>query len=127
MRAKQKGRGPARIVYHITEVGQEAWRVASLEALATPSMTSASFLLGLDNLDKLDPREALDSRHTYQQNLVPSRQSFAEHVEGNEPMHFDMRGFFDYMISMFSAEIDWLEQFINEMKRFKNIKEIKNG
>jgi hypothetical protein len=52
-----------------------------------------------------------------------SRESLKQYVEQRNPMHFYMAAFFDYMIAMFSTEIEWLEIFIVEMEKFNADKE----
>ena len=113
-----QGRGPARMVYHITSTGHKAWEAASLEALSTPVMTHSYFLLGLDNIYELDPQEALYALDNYKEQLILSRESLTDHLKTQTNTHFYYRSFFDYMINMFSAEVEWIDKFIKEMEAF---------
>jgi DNA-binding PadR family transcriptional regulator len=113
-----QGRGPGRKVYHMTGEGWEIWRKASLEALATPTITNSTFLLGLDNLYKLNAAEALEALRTYQDSITLSREFLENHVKGSGEMQFFLGAFFDYLVTMLGAEIGWLGKFIAEMEVF---------
>ena len=89
-----EGRGPARKVYQLTPAGKKAWQDAALENLAEPERKFSSFLLGLDNLCALPPKEVqqairknlVNQQYVYQQTQPGSRKS--SHERGFFHQHF---------------------------------------
>ncbi len=113
-----EGRGPARVIYSMTEAGWALWKEATLVALGSPSITNSAFLLGLDNLYQIDPEEALQALRSNLERLTLSRDFLQDHVAQRGPIHFYMEAFFDYLITMFQAKIDWTEKFIQDLETF---------
>lgn len=113
-----EGRGPARVVYHMTEAGWAVWKEATLIALGSPSITDSAFLLGLDNLYQLKPEEALLALRSNLERLTLSRDFLQDHLSQRGPIHFYMEAFFDYLITMFQAKMDWTETFIQDLETF---------
>ena len=100
----------------MTEAGWEIWREASLAALGSPSITDSAFLLGLDNLYQLDPEAAVEALRTNLERLTLSRNYLQDHLAERGEVHFYMGAFFDYLITMFQAKIDWTDKFIQDME-----------
>jgi hypothetical protein len=99
----------------MTETGWQVWREASLSALGSPSITDSAFLLGLDNLYQLEPEAALQALHTNLERLTQSRDYLEDHLAARGELHFYMEAFFDYLITMFQAKIDWTDKFIQDL------------
>ena len=110
-----EGRGPARVIYRMTESGWEIWKEASLSALGSPSITDSAFLLGLDNLYLLEPQAALQALRMNLERLNLSQNYLQDHLSERGPLHFYMEAFFDYLITMFQAKIDWTGKFIQDL------------
>jgi DNA-binding PadR family transcriptional regulator len=115
---ESEGRGPARVIYRMTEPGWEVWKEASLIALGSPSITDSAFLLGLDNLFQLDPTQALQALRTNLERLNLSRNYLQDHLAERGEMHFYMEAFFDYLITMFQAKIDWTDKFVQDLEAY---------
>jgi DNA-binding PadR family transcriptional regulator len=105
-----EGRGPARKVYHLTPTGKKVWQQAALHTLEKPERKNSSFLLGLDNLNALPPKEVLQAVHTNLINQQSIYQQLTSAVD-NHPLREDffIGIFFDYMLNQLAAEIKWLQ------------------
>jgi DNA-binding PadR family transcriptional regulator len=110
------GRGPARKVYHPTLAGKEAWQQAALHNLAKPDRKYSSFLLGLDNLAALPPKEVQEAVQAYLTDQQSIYQGLSEAVE-NHPLRddFSVGIFFDYLLNQLDGEINWLQEFYERL------------
>ncbi|MFC1936431.1 PadR family transcriptional regulator [Chloroflexota bacterium] len=114
-----EGRGPARKVYHLTPAGKIVWQQAALHSLAKPERKYSSFLLGLDNLSTLPPKEV---QRAVQANLNDQKngcQQFSLAVESH-PLREDffIGIFFDYMLNQLETEINWLQEFSERLETY---------
>ena len=121
-----EGRGPARKVYHLTEMGQSVWQQAALKALAQPEHKYSSFLLGLDNLGALPPMQAQKAIKEYLNQQRSVYQGLNQAVN-QHPLRDDfyIAAFFEYLLHDLKAEIEWLDRFTT-MLTDHNKKSIKN-
>ena len=113
-----EGRGPARKVYHPTPTGKEAWQQAALHNLAKPERKYSSFLLGLDNLAALPPRDAQQAVQTYMTDQQTIYQELSVAVD-NHPLRGDffVGIFFDYLLNQLAGEITWLQDFCERLDK----------
>ena len=63
-------------------------------------------------------RQAIEALRTNQANLTLSRNYLQDHLAERGEMHFYMEAFFDYLITMFQAKIDWTTKFIQDMETY---------
>jgi DNA-binding PadR family transcriptional regulator len=105
-----EGRGPARKVYSLTLAGEKAWQEAALGTLSQPERKYSSFLLGLDNLGALSPKEVLAAIQTNISHQETIHHQLVQAVDSH-PMRDDffISIFFDYLLYQLEAEIDWLK------------------
>ena len=114
------GRGPARRVFRITPEGRAALTAATRSTLAEPQPTYSALSLGLANLPLLPREEALDALNTYRESLVQHRLHVLARAEVQGPLPLHVELVFDYGLTLLTAEIDWIEKAMNELKENKN-------
>lgn len=110
------GRGPARKVYHITQGGIEAQRIALLEALSTPQPCYSSFLLGIGNLPGVAPTEAVAALRQYHQALSERLAHGQSAWQAQKPLPYFVDALFDYSVLMMKSELTWIEKFIKQLE-----------
>ncbi|MFQ5400451.1 MAG: PadR family transcriptional regulator [Anaerolineae bacterium] len=111
------GRGPARKVYSVTDVGLAAWREATLQALSMPQPCYSVFQLGLASLPVFSTEEALAALGKYRQALA-ERHDYVQtrwREQGGENLPLPVSGMFELSITLIEAELAWLEQFIQRL------------
>ncbi len=108
----QTGRGPAPKVYSVTPAGANAWQTAMLELLSRPAHAPTPFLLGLAALPALPPDAAIDALSQYRASLAERRAHISARREAQRPLPAHVETLFDHSLTLVSAEIDWLDQFI---------------
>lgn len=107
-------RGAGRKVYQITHGGIEALREAAYEALSTPHRCHAPFLMGLANLPWLAEADVIAALTSYRQQLIARREGAAASLERQRPVPDFVEAMFDYSITLTTAELQWIDQFINQ-------------
>lgn len=109
-------RGPARRVYHATSTGQEAYRLAIVEALSVPARWYSPLLLGLAGLPRIARAEAVTALWHYHDAVAERR----DHVQGNwehqRPLPDHVDAMFDYSLALIKAELEWVQGFIRRME-----------
>ena len=110
------GRGPARNVYHITQAGMGALRVAIIEALAVPQPHHTSFSLAIGNLPAIPPTEVVAALQTYRGALADRLVLMQGRWETQKPIPYFVEALFDYSVSMIQAEMMWVEKFIKQVE-----------
>jgi DNA-binding PadR family transcriptional regulator len=111
------GKGPARHVYQITQLGWEAFQKGTLAALAEPPSSNSTFLLALSNLPAVPRREASAAVRHYQDRLVERKEHLLQRQklgEGKFPFH--VNAIFEFGLVMIHAELEWVEGFLREME-----------
>jgi hypothetical protein len=83
-------------------------------------MKNSTFLLGLDNLYDIAPDDAVAALSSYKVKLTRSRDFLNEHLSEQETVHFFYGAFFDYMLTLLTAEIDWVSSFIDKMHQYQS-------
>jgi len=112
-------RGPARKVYHITSAGEKAVVEGALDALSVPRRCYQQFLLGLAIMPRIEQKGALDSLGEYRTALHERRENMQANMERQQPLPYFVKAMFDYSLTLVSAEIDWVERFIQELQSLK--------
>ena len=112
---EKEGRGPARKVYHITELGKETFYTSTIKALSEPVVVSNPFEMGLHNLGWLKPADALEALGTYLQGRQDLLESIKGHAQRHTDMHFFLDVIFDYSYMQLEAEIKWLQNLIQRL------------
>jgi DNA-binding PadR family transcriptional regulator len=107
--------GPSRTVYHPTAAGRKALSTGIRRALTELHRTGSPFLLGLANLTLLPAREvqsALERRAVALQGESERLKEIKRRL-AEAPHH--VLAMFEYTAALISAELGWLEAFIEEM------------
>ena len=124
-------RGPARKVYHITPAGEKAVDESALDALSVPRRCYQQFILGLAILPRIGHKDVLNSLGKYQTDLHARRESMQIRLERQRPLPYFVEAMFDYSLTLVSAEIDWVEKFIQQLQSLegntKDHEEAKDG
>lgn len=113
---KPAGRGPARKVYHITELGLEEWYRQSLETIRTPVSGSSPFLLGLSVFPVFAKADSLPALQEYLARLEIRKARMLEQAEAQQPLPPHVEAMFEYSRTLMNAEINWLKKFIVQME-----------
>jgi len=112
------GRGPARKVYHITQVGVDALRTAILAALSVPQIRQSSFLLAIGNLPAVSPFEAVEALRQFGNTLTTNLENLQAGWEAQKPLPYFVDALFDYSVAMMQAEKLWVEKFIKQVEEY---------
>ncbi len=110
-------RGPARKIYSLTAAGQDNYRAAVRQRLASPRPRTADFSLGLANLPALPPADAQSAIEKHRTELSDKLQKILEKKQND----FRLAGFlpphvvalFSYSEAQMTAELDWLTDFLS--------------
>lgn len=113
---QSEGKGPARKVYQVTEVGREAHMTATLEALSVPGQRFTPFLLGMSNLPVVPNEQALVALRSYRDQLENRREHVAARVQEQHPVPDHVNAMFDYSLALIKAELSWIDEFIKQME-----------
>lgn len=105
-------RGPARLVYRLTDAGGEALRASVSEALSTPRPSFPPLLLGLANLPALPPAMALAALGQYRERLAARLAGVEARRAAQQPLPAFVDAMFGHSVAMLRAELDWLDGFI---------------
>ena len=109
-----EGRGPARKVYYPTDAGVDACKQATIVALETPHRSYAPIQLGMANLENLPLTEAIAALQRHRDGLA-ARLANIENRRSGQPLPEIVAAMFDYSHTMVSAEMDWIEKFIQQL------------
>ncbi|MCJ7660977.1 MAG: PadR family transcriptional regulator [Anaerolineales bacterium] len=109
-------RGPARKVYYITPQGEKAVYEGAIDALSVPRRNYPHFLVGLSILPKVGHIDAADTLGEYRAALFARRENMQTSMERQRPLPYFVEAMFDYSQTLVSAEIDWVEKFIQQLK-----------
>jgi len=113
---EQAERGPARKVYYITPVGEQALRTSMIEALSVPQRQYSRFSLGLGNLPIVPPIEALRALNEYRDTLAARLENLHARWEEQKPLLYFVDALFNHSETMITAELMWVEKFIGQME-----------
>jgi DNA-binding PadR family transcriptional regulator len=111
-----EGRGPARKVYHITQKGVGAFRVAMIEALSVPQPRHTSFSLAIGNLPAIPPAEAIVALQKYHEALSSQLNGVQLRWQEQQPLPYFVDALFDYSATMIKANLMWVEKFIKKVE-----------
>ena len=114
-RLEEASQGPARKVYHVTEVGRTAWREALLHTLSVPEVRSSGLMVGLSNLSSLERDEVLAALRRYHRALGERQAHVEETWERQQPVPFHVEALFDYGLTMLKCERSWVNGFIDQL------------
>jgi len=109
-------RGPARKVYQTTPAGREALHTGVLDALSVPRRCYLPLQLGLANLPGISPAEALAALRQYRDTLVARLEHVQVRWESQRPLPYFIDAMFDHSVTMIQAELEWVTQFISQLK-----------
>lgn len=111
-----KGKGPARKVFSITAEGRQAHFAAGLEALSTPQRPPLPFLLGLSSFPMFSREQALEAVSQYRAALQQNLEEIQAKGQAQAPLPPFVQAMFTYSEVRIQAEIDWFNQFIQDLE-----------
>src|SRR5215468_3556014 len=110
--------GPARRVYAITDAGRLTWYEATLDVLTNPRPIYDPFQLGLANLPGIPPEEAIHALAQYRDQMQARLDYMKTQWErSGAPPPDNVNAMFDLSVTIISAEVAWLEQFIQRLEQ----------
>lgn len=108
--------GPARKVYTLTAEGRSAWYAAMVAVLSQPQQANSGLLLGLASLPALPPDVAAQALAQQRDILHDKLEQVQQRWQAGGPTMPDhVQAMFDYSVTLLSAEIAWLDTFINRL------------
>lgn len=110
------GRGPARVVYHITVQGRAAVQQGVLKTLSEPQRAYPPLQIGMANLPGVSKDEALRSLGNYRISLQERLHELNQKWESQRPLPYFVDAMFDYSTHMIRAEQAWIEAFIKQVE-----------
>jgi DNA-binding PadR family transcriptional regulator len=110
------GKGPARKVYTITQLGRQAHIEGAIAALSTPRSGSSSLLLGLSNFPMLPREQVHTALNSYTAQLEDSLIRMLGQAEDQRPMPPFVEAMFEYSQVVAEAELSWIRNFIREVE-----------
>lgn len=110
------GKGPARKVYSITDEGQEAHLMGTLEALSNPQSGSTPFLLGLSNFPAVPREQVIAALNSYAVQLEERLNHMLGRADAQQPLAPFINAMFDYSRVLIEAELTWIRNFITEVE-----------
>ncbi len=113
---RQAGKGPSRMVYHLTPAGRGAVHEGVLEALSHPQRPYPPLQIGMANLPGVSRAEALDALSQYRNALDKRMLDLKDNWEGKGPLPYFVDAMFDYSVNMLQAELAWIETFIKRVE-----------
>ena len=111
-----EGKGPARKVFKITQRGKQVQIEAALAALSTPQSGSVPFLLGLSNYPILPREQVLSALKSYANQINTRLDQLLERAEEQRPLPDFVEAMFDYSRVLALAELDWVQNFIQDVE-----------
>jgi DNA-binding PadR family transcriptional regulator len=122
------GRGPARKVFRITPFGQQALRLATMEALSTPTPYYSAFWIGLTNLPLISRDEAIEALELFQRDLeARGEQIRASWESGQTRLPYHVDALFDLSMTLLDTELNWVSAFIRQLEQRKENKNAEIG
>lgn len=115
-RLQEAAHGPARKVYHLTAAGGQVLQASLLQALSLPEPRPSRLLLAIGNLPALPPDQAIAALHQYRGHLAARRDHVRRRREAQQPLPYFVDALFDYSLVLIQAEIDWVEQFVEQIR-----------
>ncbi len=112
--------GALRKVYQITPEGELAWKAATLQALAQPTITYTNFLMGLHNLWNIPPDEALEAVSTYRDWLAQDLQRQRDELQALGSDFFPVDVLFEYGFVLGDAELSFLADLIARLQEMSS-------
>lgn len=109
---EEAGQGPARKVYHITELGKTALAEGLHTALSVPQRCYPPFQLGLANLPAFSNADVQAALETYRQSLQERLEQLQEKHRSQQPVPYFVDAMFDYSFALITAEINWIDKFL---------------
>lgn len=109
-------RGIPRKTYRITDKGEAEWERATLHALSSPAITYTNFLMGLHNLWKIPPAEALQAVQSYRQWLEDDLERQRAALNSMGEVRFPVDVLFEYGFVLGEAELDFLTGLIERLE-----------
>jgi len=105
------GKGPARKVYNITDLGWQSLIDGAIEALSNPHSGSSSFLLGLSCTPILSREQIKKSLELYINQTEAIVDHMEKRAEAQRPLPAFVEAMFDYSSTMAKAEIAWINKY----------------
>lgn len=113
---EEAARGPARKVYRPTPAGEEALHAGVLDALSAPRRSYSPLQLGLADLSRIPPAEALAALGQYRDGLAARLAHVQARWESQRPLPYHVDAMFDHSVTMIRAEMGWVTQFISQLR-----------
>jgi DNA-binding PadR family transcriptional regulator len=114
---------PSRKVFTITELGQEIMKEKLTDLLSWNKKIISPFDLGIAYLNYLKPEEVIECLENY----IKSAEGRIKFLESSVKMQKELNAPY-YVVALFSRplsnlknELEWVEEFIEEIKRKENI------
>ena len=106
-----------RKVYQLTREGGSAWKNATMDALSRPRITYTNFLMGLHNLWKIPPGEALQAVMIYREWLEADLERQRTELANLGISMFPLDVLFEYGFVLGDAELTFLDNLIDRLNQ----------
>jgi hypothetical protein len=110
------GKGPARKVYKITQLGWQAQIEGTIQALSTPQLGATPFLLGLSNFPIIPKDQVLVALNNYANQIEQRLKHMLARAEAQQPLPPFVQAMFDYSQVLAEAELNWIRNFIHDVE-----------
>ncbi|MGD8795051.1 MAG: hypothetical protein PVF47_21055, partial [Anaerolineae bacterium] len=87
-----------------------------MEALSVPEPRPSRLMLAIGNLPALPPGEAATALGQYRDRLAARRDHVGRRREAQQPLPYFVDALFDYSLTLIQVEIEWVEQFIEQIR-----------
>lgn len=114
---QSEGKGPARKVYSITQQGRQAQLEGTIAALSGPKGGGAPFLLGLANFPIVPREQVMEALEAYSVDIEARLKHMLLRAEEQRPLPPFVEAMFDYSATLFEAELQWLEKFVQQLEK----------
>ncbi len=111
-----EGKGPARKVYSITQLGRQSQFEGIIAALSIPQRVSSSFLVGLSNYPAVSREQMLQALNLYANLLEERLNHMLQRAGEQHPLPPFVEAMFEYSQVLAEAELNWIRNFIREVE-----------
>jgi DNA-binding PadR family transcriptional regulator len=111
-----EGKGPARKVYSITQLGRQTQFEGTIAVLSKPQRLSSSFLVGLSNYPIVPREQMIQALKSYATQLEERLNHMLQRAGEQHPLPPFVEAMFDYSQTLAKAELNWIRNFIGEVE-----------
>jgi len=114
---QETNQGPVRKIYRITKEGEQVLREGVIQALSTPQRCMLPIQIGLAEMPLVDHAKAIEALYQYKAALgerLDEVRGAQARQETDVPYYVEAQ--FGYSIALITAEIKWLETFIERLE-----------